>query len=100
MQFSRRSYEDTGKMSLFDALEKTKCELETAYAGFDNVIEPDLIDYYIFEVNAILKRYKFLLKEAENINSLPTDIGFTNTTQLGSSGGDSLYANSPVTSLV
>ena len=29
----------------------TKYELETAYSGFDNVTDPDLIDCYIYEVN-------------------------------------------------
>ena len=31
--------------ALLSDLEKTKRALEIAYAGFDNVIEPDLIDW-------------------------------------------------------
>lgn len=45
-------------------LEKTKCELDTAYRGFDYVTDPDLIDCYIYDINAILKRYKYLLEQA------------------------------------
>ncbi|MBQ8815973.1 MAG: DUF2508 family protein, partial [Lachnospiraceae bacterium] len=44
-------------------LKKTRYALEVAYSGFDNVTDPDLIDCYIYQVNAILKRYKFLLEK-------------------------------------
>ena len=49
------------KEDLLEDLKQTRCALEVAYSGFDNVTEPDLIDSYIYQVNAILKRYKFLL---------------------------------------
>ena len=47
---------------ILEDLEKTKCELDTAYRGFDYVTDPDLIDCYIYDINAILKRYKYLLE--------------------------------------
>ena len=53
---------------ILEALEKTKCELDTAYRGFDYVTDPDLIDCYIYDINAILKRYKFLLEQVELLN--------------------------------
>lgn len=71
IQFSQKSYEDTGEISLLKDIEKTRCALEVAYLGFDNVTDPDLIDSYIYEVNAVLKRYKYLLEQAEKINLLP-----------------------------
>ncbi len=60
------------KEDLLEDLKKTRYALEVAYSGFDNVTDPDLIDCYIYQVNAILKRYKFLLekitlKEEQNI---------------------------------
>ena len=48
--------------ALLSDLEKTKRALEVAYAGFDNVTEPDLIDCYIYELNAAQLRYQFLLR--------------------------------------
>ena len=48
--------------ALLSDLEKTKRALEIAYSGFDNVTEPDLIDCYIYEVNAMQLKYKFLLR--------------------------------------
>ena len=60
------------KEKLLEDLKKTRYALEVAYSGFDNVTDPDLIDCYIYQVNAILKRYKFLLekitlKEKDNV---------------------------------
>lgn len=51
------------KENLLEDLKKTRYALEVAYSGFDNVTDPDLIDSYIYQVNAILKRYKFLLEK-------------------------------------
>ena len=56
--------------SILADLDKTRRALEDAYAGFDNVTDPDLIDCYIYEVNSVLKRYKFLLEQAAKINLL------------------------------
>ena len=43
---------------------QTKWALDCAYSNFENVVEPDLIDCYIYEVNAVMKRYKYLLERA------------------------------------
>lgn len=68
VQFSQSYYNDTGKNSILDAIEKTRYALENAYAGFDNATDPDLIDCYIYEVNSLLKRYRFLLHQAKEQN--------------------------------
>jgi hypothetical protein len=46
-------------------ISKAKLALESAYSNFENVVDPDLIDCYIYEVNAVQKRYKYLLKQAK-----------------------------------
>lgn len=58
---------------ILEDLEKTRFELESAYSGFDNVTDPDLIDCYIYEVNAIMKRYKYLLNQAASLSKLPEE---------------------------
>ena len=55
---------DNDEKRLLNDLRLTRTELEIAYSGFDNVTEPDLIDCYICKVNAVLKRYKFLMEKA------------------------------------
>ncbi len=52
--------EDFSRPSLQESIEITRHALDVAYAGFDNAIEPDLIDCYIYEINALLKKYKYL----------------------------------------
>lgn len=65
-------YLNMQKTRLLHDMEKTKLAMEAAYSNFDNVTDPDLIDCYIYEVNAILKRYKFLMEQAEKLNLPPT----------------------------
>jgi len=50
-----------GYETLKDDLKKASLELKNAYANLENVVEPDLIDYYIYQAKAVQMRYKFLL---------------------------------------
>ena len=52
---------------LVDSLEKTTIELNNAYTNLENVVEPDLIDYYIYQAKAVSMRYKFLLECVKKI---------------------------------
>ncbi|HPF28489.1 MAG TPA: DUF2508 family protein [Lachnospiraceae bacterium] len=62
------SYNQAQKNSILDDISKTRFALENAYAGFDYALDPDLIDCYIYEVNSLMKRYKFLLEQAEKMH--------------------------------
>ena len=61
------SEKEIERNALLSDLEKTKKALEVAYAGFDNVTEPDLIDCYIYEVQSVQMRYQFLLGRVKQI---------------------------------
>lgn len=61
---------DEHKLTLQEELAKSRFALEIAYSNFDNVTDPDLIDCYIYEVNAVMKRYKYLLERAAETNML------------------------------
>lgn len=61
------------ELHLQSELLQTKWALDCAYSNFENVVEPDLIDCYIYELKAIQTRYSYLLgkaKELENKRSL------------------------------
>lgn len=62
---------DRQKMTLRDELLLARNALENAYAGFDNATDPDMIDCYIYELNAVMKRYKYLLQKAAESDPLP-----------------------------
>lgn len=84
------SEQELERNALLSDLEKTKKALEIAYAGFDNVTEPDLIDCYIYEVNSVLKRYKFLMEQAALLNMLPEEKEYPSP----------LHTETPATSLI
>lgn len=52
------------KISIREEMLQARRALENAYCGFDNVTDPDLIDCYIYELNAVMKRYKYLMEQA------------------------------------
>lgn len=79
--------------SLREDLEKTRTALEIAYAGFDNAVDPDMVDCYIYEINALLKRYKHLsaLSEEEYASA---------KTEAPAGRLRGLYEHSPIHALV
>jgi len=54
---------------LLQEIQKTKIAMDTAYSNFENVVDPELIDSYIYELNAAQERYKFLLRKAKAFNN-------------------------------
>lgn len=77
--------EDYSPISLRDSIKKTRQALDIAYAGFNNAVEIDMIDSYIYEINSLQKRYKHLTELAAEESSDET----------GSS-----YQHSPIRALV
>ena len=57
--------QELSKEQLLLDLELTKTALDDAYSNFEQVVDPDLVDSYIYEVNAVQKRYHFLLKQVQ-----------------------------------
>lgn len=47
-------------------LHQTARDLQDAYQNLENVVDPDLIDCYIYELNSVQMRYKFLLTSIKN----------------------------------
>lgn len=91
MYFSRRmgnvsdAEVDYSPITLQASIEKTRRDLDIAYAGFDDATEADLIDSYIYEINALQKRYKYLIDLA-SAEHIPVD--------------EALNEHSPISALV
>lgn len=58
----------SNERQLLEDLHLTKSALDTAYANFETVVDPDLIDCYTYEIYSVQKRYKFLLEQAKQMN--------------------------------
>lgn len=54
------------KAKLMQEIEDLQQALETANSNFENVCDPDLIDSYIYEINALSFRYKYLLRQVQD----------------------------------
>lgn len=71
--------EDFTTPNLEEDIQKTRCALESAYSGFDYALEPNLIDSYIFEINALSKRYDYLVElsvlEKAKVAEMPENSG-------------------------
>jgi hypothetical protein len=71
--------EDLHVPSLQEDIKKTRLALEIAQAGFDQALDNDMIDSYIYEINALQKRYQHLLHLAgtRTVRSLSTETPVT-----------------------
>ena len=56
-----------GYQLLLRDLEQTTDDLKDAYNNLENVVEPDLIDYYIYQTQAAQIRYQYLLNCAKKL---------------------------------
>jgi hypothetical protein len=54
---------------LQSALKQTKKALQQAYASFDVMTDPDLIDSCIFEIKAASARYNYLLRKMKTVET-------------------------------
>lgn len=59
---------ENSKESIYNSIESAKKDWEDAKNIFDNVTNPDLIDYAIYNVDATEKRYTYLLKQIKSGN--------------------------------
>ncbi len=48
---------------LREEIERSRCAIDTARSNFEEVIDPTMIDCYIYELNAAQLRYQFLLRK-------------------------------------
>lgn len=60
---------DSRRQQLLEDIRKTKSALDCAYSHFENVVDPDLIDSSIYELKAVQMRYRFLLRQAELLDT-------------------------------
>ncbi|HBD64464.1 MAG TPA: DUF2508 domain-containing protein [Clostridiales bacterium] len=67
--FKSQKSQDT-KNELYANLESAKKEWEEAKNIFENVSEPDLVDYAIYNVEAAEKKYVYLLRQIKNENAM------------------------------
>lgn len=58
---------DGERQELLEGLSRTRILIAQAYAGFNSVSDPDLIESYVFEINALQARYTYLLRRVKEL---------------------------------
>ncbi len=51
------------RRALLRNLEETKEALDLAHGGFNQTGDPDLMEFYLFEINALRARHTYLLRQ-------------------------------------
>ncbi|MBP1737151.1 MAG: hypothetical protein H6Q60_1032 [Oscillospiraceae bacterium] len=55
------------KQRVLNEMAQTRLLLEQAYAGFNNAGDFDLIDSYVYEINALQSRHSYLIKQLREL---------------------------------
>ena len=55
------------RQALMEGLLQTRLHINQAYAGFNSTHDPDLIESYVFEINALQARYSYLLRRVKEL---------------------------------
>jgi len=71
--FFRRpmSPRDTERRELLASLARTRTLINQAYGSFNNASDGDLIESYVFEINALQARYNYLLRRVKELEGAP-----------------------------
>ena len=65
MIFRKRLVRSEEEKNLRREIERSKTAIDSARNHFEQVVDPTLIDCYIYQVNSEQKRYKYLLQKAK-----------------------------------
>lgn len=67
----RKRREDSGQQDrrdLAEGLAQTSRLINQAYQSFNAVRDPDLIESYVYEINALQSRYAYLLRRLKELD--------------------------------
>ena len=62
-----QSREDPVRQELMGALSHTRALINQAYGDFNSTSDGDLIESYVFEINALRARYNYLLRRVKEL---------------------------------
>ncbi len=62
------SEEKEERQQLMESLAQTRCLISQAYSAFNSTGDPDLIESYVYEINALHSRYAYLLRRIKGIS--------------------------------
>lgn len=66
---AKRERHNEDRQTLLEGLERTRSAIARAYAGFNGAADPELIESYVYEINALQARYGYLLRQVKALES-------------------------------
>lgn len=67
VQRTRRVNQEEERRYLISSLSHTRALINQAYSGFNMASDSDLIESYVFEINALQARYNYLLRRVKDL---------------------------------
>lgn len=67
VQKARRVSREEERRDLIHSLSHTRTLINQAYSGFNMASDSDLIESYVFEINALQARYNYLLRRVKDL---------------------------------
>lgn len=64
------SPQEEERTALMEGLARTRRLIAQAYSSFNSTHDPDLIESYVFEINALQARYSYLLRRVKEIDGV------------------------------
>lgn len=67
---SKHTRRQLERQELMDSLSQTRTLINQAYGGFNSTCDSDLIESYVYEINALQARYNYLLRRFKAMESV------------------------------
>ena len=67
LAFRRDDPNQEARRELMSSLAHTRALINQAYGGFNTTSDSDLIESYVFEINALQARYSYLLRRVKEL---------------------------------
>lgn len=72
---TQKGGEPSPQRELEDSLKEIKALLAQAYAGFNAAADSELVESYIFEIQALQTRYSYLLRQRKALETAAQPVG-------------------------
>ena len=59
------------RQDLLESLAATRVQINQAYSGFDTAQDPELVESFVYEINALQSRYSYLLRRIKELEAAP-----------------------------
>ena len=66
----QRTAEEAERKILLEWLEGARLGIARAYAGFNSAADPELIESFVYEINALQARYSYLLRQVKALDGV------------------------------